>query len=164
MCGPDRLGQPLYPQPKDISLLQAENVRLRENAELRRQLRAYRSSADCHSPAPPRMGDYDNLIRAIVSSFSSVAWSSNRLDVFALGTDNACYHKWWDGSQWGGWEKLGNNTFFTAISAVSWSANRLDLFGVATDKNACLHKWWDGRSWGGWESLGGILISELRNY
>ena len=31
----------------------------------------------------------------------SVAWGSNRLDVFVLGTDRALYHKWWNGSSWG---------------------------------------------------------------
>ena len=35
----------------------------------------------------------------------------NRLDVFAIGTDSALYHKWWDGNAWGpsvtGWEAMG---------------------------------------------------------
>ena len=29
------------------------------------------------------------------------------LDVFVKGTDNALWHKWWDGSSWSGWESLG---------------------------------------------------------
>jgi hypothetical protein len=36
-----------------------------------------------------------------------VSWAANRLDVFCKGQDNALYHKWWDGSAWGGWESLG---------------------------------------------------------
>ena len=39
------------------------------------------------------------------------AWSSNRLDIFGLGTDWAMYHKAWDGSTWRpsltDWEGLG---------------------------------------------------------
>ena len=34
-------------------------------------------------------------------------WGANRLDIFALGTDNAVWHKWWNGSSWRGWERLG---------------------------------------------------------
>jgi subtilisin family serine protease len=30
-----------------------------------------------------------------------VAWSANRLDAFVIGTDQALYHKWWNGSAWG---------------------------------------------------------------
>lgn len=29
---------------------------------------------------------------------SSVAWSANRLDIFGIGTDNACWHMWWNGN------------------------------------------------------------------
>ena len=32
---------------------------------------------------------------------AAVAWGPNRLDVFVLGTDQAVYHKWWDGANWG---------------------------------------------------------------
>jgi hypothetical protein len=54
------------------------------------------------------------------------------LDLFAVGTDNAVWHKWWDGSAWGGWESLGGSVF-SEVSSVSWAANRLDLFGVGAD-------------------------------
>ena len=30
-----------------------------------------------------------------------------RIDVFARGTDNGLWHRWWDGSTWGGWQNLG---------------------------------------------------------
>jgi Zn-dependent M28 family amino/carboxypeptidase len=29
-----------------------------------------------------------------------VSWGPNRLDVFAIGTDGAMYHRWWNGSTW----------------------------------------------------------------
>ncbi len=33
------------------------------------------------------------------SSLDITSWSSNRLDVFGLGIDNAAFHKVWDGSK-----------------------------------------------------------------
>jgi hypothetical protein len=40
-----------------------------------------------------------------------VAWGSNRLDIFGLGTDDQMYHKAWDGTQWlpslTDWDALG---------------------------------------------------------
>jgi hypothetical protein len=36
-----------------------------------------------------------------------VSWGPNRIDVFAIGTDNALYHMAWDGSRWSDWEKRG---------------------------------------------------------
>jgi hypothetical protein len=91
------------------------------------------------------------------------AWAKNRLDVFAVGTDQGLYHKWWDGSNWGpsmlGWEGLGGNCVGKP-AVESWGANRLDLFVVGTDQ-AVHHKAWDGAAWRpsltGWDSLGGIV-------
>ena len=75
----------------------------------------------------------------------------------ALERYGALWHRWWDGSSWGGWESLGG-ILESPPKAVSWSVNRLDIFAVGTD-SALWHRWWDGSSWGGWESLGGILES-----
>jgi len=45
------------------------------------------------------------------ASTAVVSWAANRLDIFALGTDNSMYHQYWDGSSWGptptGWEPRG---------------------------------------------------------
>ncbi len=43
----------------------------------------------------------------IQSAPAAVSWDRNRLDVFALGTDSAVWHRWWDGSGWRGWDSLG---------------------------------------------------------
>jgi hypothetical protein len=86
-----------------------------------------------------------------------VAWGPNRLDAFAVGTDHAMYHRWWNGSSWGGWEPLGG--ILTSLpTAVAWGPNRLDIFALGTD-HAMYHRWWNGSSWGGWEPLGGTLTS-----
>ena len=58
---------------------------------------------------------------------------ADRLDIFALGEDNACWHRWWNGHTWGGWESLGG-TFMGKIAAVCWGPKRIDLFGVGTDR------------------------------
>ena len=103
-------------------------------------------------------------LRATGQLGSSVAsWRPNRLDSFVVGTDGACWHKWWNGRAWlpsmTGWESLGG-ICINVPTVVAWGGDRLDLFVTGTDL-ACWHKWWDGKAWqpsmGGWESLGGIL-------
>ena len=97
------------------------------------------------------------------SSLGVASWSIDRLDIFALGTDNQMFHKAWD-RQWfpsqDGWEALGG-TFNSPPSAVSWGANRLDIFALGTD-NQMFHKAWD-RQWfpsqDGWEALGGTFVN-----
>ncbi|MEO6798030.1 MAG: glycoside hydrolase family 3 N-terminal domain-containing protein [Candidatus Dormibacter sp.] len=85
------------------------------------------------------------------------SWSTNRLDVFIHGIDNALWHRWWTGSNWSGWEFLGGQ--LTADpTVVSWGPNRLDVFIRGTD-SALWHKWWDGTAWSSWERLGGVLAA-----
>jgi hypothetical protein len=100
----------------------------------------------------------DDPFSAKQTILSASAWASNRLDIFGAGTDNAEYHKWWDGNAWGGWESLGG-AITGNPSVVAWGPNRLDLFARGTD-GAMYHKWWDGNAWGGWESLGGFFTSD----
>ena len=103
--------------------------------------------------------NWESLGGNLILQPAAVSWGPNRLDIFTVGTDSALWHRWWDGSKWGGWESLGG-ALISAPTAVSWAANRIDIF--ALDKNAALnHKWFDGTSWGGWESLGGTLTSPL---
>jgi hypothetical protein len=62
------------------------------------------------------------------------------LDCFVKGTDNALYHKWWNGSSWRGWENLGGR-IDGAPTAVSWGPNRIDVFARGMN-NHMYHKWW----------------------
>jgi hypothetical protein len=66
------------------------------------------------------------------------------------------YHRWWNGSQWGGWENLGG-AILEAPNCVSWGSNRIDCFARGTDK-AMYHRWWNGSQWGGWENLEGAIL------
>ncbi|OOM24514.1 DUF346 domain-containing protein [Clostridium beijerinckii] len=85
------------------------------------------------------------------------SWSANRLDVFVTGSDNALYHKWWDGSRWSDFENLGGS-LTSGPAAVSWGNNRIDVFGKGSN-DAMYHKWWDGSRWSDFENLGGVLTS-----
>jgi hypothetical protein len=97
-------------------------------------------------------------------SVSVAAWSANRLDIIAKGTDGGVYHKAWDGSQWTPsattYESLGGLILGAPI-VVSWGQNRLDIFVKGTD-GALYHKSWTGTEWypsmTDWESLGGLII------
>jgi hypothetical protein len=92
-----------------------------------------------------------------VFNISAAAWGPNRLDIFVKGTDDAMYHRYWNGSAWGGYDDLGG-VLISAPAAVSWGPNRLDIFAVGTD-SAMYHRYWTGTAWGGWESLGGEIDS-----
>jgi len=97
------------------------------------------------SPHPSPNVAWELLGGTLTSGPAVCSWAPGRLDVFARGTDNALWHKWWDGSSWSGWQQLGANPFSSDPAAVSWGPNRIDVFVQGTD-NALYHKWWDG-SW-----------------
>ncbi len=62
---------------------------------------------------------WENLGGVLTSGPAVASWQPNRLDVFARGTDNSLYHKWWDGNNWSDWESLGG-VLTSAPAAVSW--------------------------------------------
>ena len=101
----------------------------------------------------------------IFSSPPAVAsYAANRLDVFARGTNNAMYHKAWNGGAWvpeTDWDNLGG-AFSGPPAVASWGNNRLDIFAIGTD-NAMHHFVWAGGAWipppTGWENLGGVFNS-----
>ena len=74
------------------------------------------------------------------SAPDAVSWDEGRLDIFGVGTDSAMWHRWWDGSAWGGWESLGG-VLESPPDATAWAANRLDIFAMSTD-SALWHRWW----------------------
>ena len=89
----------------------------------------------------------------------AVAWSSNRLDIFARGVDGALYHNYGSNNDkpLAGWELLGGQ-ILGSPTVVSWGTNRIDIFARGTD-NGIYHKWWDGKGWKpsqlDWQPLGG---------
>ena len=71
--------------------------------------------------------------------------NGSEIDAFVRGTDNALWHKWWNG-RWSQWEDLGG-ILTSAPTVSSWSEGRLDVFARGTD-NSLIHKWWNG-NWSG---------------
>ena len=98
---------------------------------------------------------WESLGGVLTSAPSASSWASGRLDTFVRGTDNALWHKWFDGG-WSGWESLGG-VLTSDPAAVSWGNGRIDVFVRGTD-NALWHRWFQN-GWSGWESLGGVLTS-----
>lgn len=118
------------------------------------------SSPDLWNELYLKMGPWrtwQSLGGQLTSGPDAASWASGRLDVFARGTDNALWHKWWDGTSWSAWERQGGQ-LSADPGAVSWGPNRIDVFVRGTD-DQLWHKWWDGRAWSGWEPLGGVLKS-----
>jgi hypothetical protein len=93
------------------------------------------------------------------------SWGHDRLDIFAVGTDGALYHKWWDGANWGPSQvefEFMDGGITRDPAVVSWDHDRLDVFVIGTD-NALYHKAWNGQQWipsvRGYEYLSGSIIS-----
>ena len=84
--------------------------------------------------------NWEDLGGIMLDGPGAASWSSNRLDVFVRGTDNAMHQKWWNGTQWNGFANLGG-IIVGSPAAVSWGPNRIDCFAAGTN-NHMLHKWW----------------------
>ena len=94
---------------------------------------------------------------------AATSWSANRIDIVAMGTDNAYYYKFWDGGQWQPSETEfypKGGSFASSPAVVSWGENRLDIYGVGID-SFLKHRTWYGTGWypedGSFETLGGPL-------
>jgi hypothetical protein len=82
---------------------------------------------------------------------------NRRVDVFARGTSNTLYHRWWAYGAWSGWENLGG-VLSSAPGAVSWGPGRIDVFARGGNNALYTRSFVDGR-WSGWRNLGGVLSS-----
>jgi hypothetical protein len=80
---------------------------------------------------------------------TAVSSADGRIDLFALGADQALYHKRFDGSAWQpsaeGWTSLGGSCAGSP-TVVASGPDRLDVFVVGTD-GALYHKWSEGSTW-----------------
>jgi hypothetical protein len=121
-------------------------------------INALRASAGLPRPTFPTVG-YQTLGGHLTSNPGVAAWSSNRLDAFARGTDGQLWHRWWTGTQWSAWEPLGGQLFpGTGPAVASWAPGRLDVFVEGTDRQLW-HRAYDSLGWHPWEALGGVLAS-----
>lgn len=87
---------------------------------------------------------------------AATCWSSNRIDLVAIGGDSQMYHSSWDPSYgWqSSWDGLGGSFAAVAPTVVSWSSKRLDVFGLDKDSSTLQHKAWSGSWDASWGSLG----------
>ncbi|KAG8418904.1 hypothetical protein J3459_011885 [Metarhizium acridum] len=91
----------------------------------------------------------------IVDDVPPVSTASNRLDLFARGTDNALYQKSWNGGAWTAWIDLGGR-IVSRPSAAAWVASTITVAAQGTD-NAVYLKEFNGHSWADWRSIGGVV-------
>ncbi|MGO9794338.1 MAG: hypothetical protein ACLP8S_33880 [Solirubrobacteraceae bacterium] len=103
-------------------------------------------------------GAVDLYYRATSGAPTAVSWGADRIDVFALGTNNELLQWYWDSTSWNGpFEPSGSQSFGSTPAVASWGVGRLDVFarGPAGD---LIHGWYDN-GWNPWESLsaGGLI-------
>ena len=118
------------------------------------------------TPVTPSIDPFFFEVTGQLGAPTVAAWGGDRLDAFVVGTDDALYHKWWDGRAWGpsvtGYEFMGG-IVVGQPNVVAWAPDRLDAFVVGTDR-ALYHKWWDGHAWGpsvtDYEYMGGIVVGD----
>lgn len=119
---------------------------------------ALRASAGLPRPSFPTV-KWATLGGNLTSKPAVAAWSSNRLDAFARGTDGQLWHRWHDASGWHGWQPLGGQLYSgTGPAVASWAPGRLDVFLEGTDRQLW-HRAYDSSGWHRWEPLGGVLTS-----
>ncbi|WP_257454160.1 hypothetical protein [Archangium lipolyticum] len=70
----------------------------------------------------------------------ALSLSAGHLDVYARGTDNALWHKWYTYG-WSNWEWLGGE-MTSSPSAESWGPGRMDIFYRGPD-SSLRHSWWN---------------------
>ncbi len=76
------------------------------------------------------------------------SWGNGRIDLFARGTDDALWHKWYDGT-WHGWENLGG--YLTSDpAAVSWGPGEIHVVARGGDNRLWFQYFHQAAGWSGW--------------
>jgi hypothetical protein len=107
-------------------------------------------------PPPAPTWHNDNLGGSLTSDPDISSWGTNRLDVFARGTEGSLLTTYFSGTTWSSWVSLGGS-IVGGPSAVSMSSGRLDVV-ARTANNSIEHRWFDG-SWHS-DNLGGSMTSD----
>ncbi len=96
---------------------------------------------------------------AMASGPAVTNWGGIRVDVFARGTDNALWHKYYSAAGWSDWSSLGG-TLASDPAAVAWANGRIDVFAQAPD-NTLSHIYYDlaGGGWSRWWTHAGSINS-----
>ena len=99
---------------------------------------------------------------------SGVSRSSDKLDVFAVGTDGGIYTAAWEPGDpgWQGWWQVAGGIAApgTSVFGVSRSADKLDIFAVGTDFGIYTAAWEPGDPrWQGWWRIGTLTVAPGSN-
>ncbi|CAA7262099.1 unnamed protein product [Cyclocybe aegerita] len=99
---------------------------------------------DGSSWGPSYVGNWENLGGTWFSHKPAVvSLSANRLDCFVTGTDNALWHRSWDGSLWSPWKSLGGQIVGDPVAV--WSGGEgIDVFARGLQDSALWHLAWNG--------------------
>lgn len=89
----------------------------------------------------------------IVGAPTSVGSPAGRIDIFARGSDNNLYQKYFTGVGWSNWVKVGSGVYSSPTVPQPYSDDRIDVFftGSAGD---LVHTYFNGQEWTPNESLG----------
>jgi hypothetical protein len=98
------------------------------------------------------------------TSVFAVSRSTDKLDVFVVGTDMGVYTAAWEpdfADGWHGWWRLGGLTVApgTNVHAVSHSPDRLDIFAVGADSGIYTTGWSPATGWAAWTQINGGLAA-----
>jgi hypothetical protein len=98
-------------------------------------------------------GDKVNDKVTVVGATASVTDSYNNIHVFARGSDDSLWHKWFDSRGWQDWEKLSAGSVMSSPTANAIPGGHIHVFatGPAGD---LMHWWFNENGWNGAESLG----------
>jgi hypothetical protein len=102
----------------------------------------------------------NGLVTAPSTSVFGVSRSTDKLDIFAVGSDHGIYTAAWQpgDAHWGGWWRIQNGSAApnTSVTGVSRSADKLDIFCVGPDQHIYTAAWQPGDAhWGGWWPIQG---------
>jgi hypothetical protein len=114
-----------------------------------------------HIPTPPTgpvSWHYDTTPGGTLTSKPAIASSeSDRLELFARGTNGTLWRRHWNGVNWDPWQDLGGQ-LSSGPSAVSWGPGRTDVVFL-TPTGSIEHRYWVNNGWHA-DNLGGQWLSD----
>jgi len=81
------------------------------------------------------------------------SWGAGRRYVFVTGTDDALYHKSYNGAKWSGWQSLGGKLTSSPAATSPFTVGVIDVFVRGAD-SAVWWREWNVTVWSSWKSLG----------
>lgn len=64
----------------------------------------------------------------LIGQPTAAARGADRIDVLAAGDDGAIWHRWWNGTEWVAWERVGSAPALVTAVAADWVGSRLDVY------------------------------------